>query len=151
MIRPLHNYGGYAAFVLAGWSCIEMLWLFRLLKRGPTSEIRAFGPRIFVLGVVGAALLAASVGVLVVSGTVASLALRQAQPVAEDSPQPLNPVARHIAQPAADGGDASVNEHTRQQTYFMGIAALLLAAATSQARKAAKTAREAVDQGKITK
>lgn len=140
MIRPLHALGGYAGFVLAGWAAVEMLWLFRLVRRAPTPELRAFAPRVLALGVIGGAVLAVSVGVLVVSGTMASTALRQAEPELTEGPEPLNPLARGVAQPGS--GDATVNEHTRQQTYFLGIAALLLAAATSQARKAAKLARE---------
>ncbi|MCL4731944.1 MAG: hypothetical protein KJ044_16110, partial [Planctomycetes bacterium] len=68
LIRPLHSFGGYAAFVLAGWAAIEMLGLFRLLRNAPTPELRAFAPRVLALGAIGGAVLAASVAVLVVSG-----------------------------------------------------------------------------------
>lgn len=141
-IRFLHTYGGYAAFVLAGWAGIEMFWLYRALRGSGKVEVRAFATRILVLGVIGGAVLTVTVGVLTVSGTAASVALRGSASPADEGPEPLNPMARSIADPSATG-DSLVNEHTRRQTYMVGIAALLLAAAASQARRAAKAAKEA--------
>ncbi|MBX3474174.1 MAG: hypothetical protein KF754_07305 [Planctomycetes bacterium] len=143
LVKLLHTFGGYVAFVLSGWAAIEMFVLARTLRRGTSPEVRQYGPRVLALGVAGGTVLAVMVGVLTVSGTAASMALRKAAPSVEERPEPLNPMARHIADPTAPE-DSLVNEHTRSQTYAVGIAALLLAAAASQARKARKAVAEAI-------
>lgn len=145
VIRALHSFGGYVGFVVCGWAAIEMFSLARLLRRGGTAALRIYAPRIGVLGVAGGAVLAVMVGVLTVSGTAASMALRKAAPPVEEKPEPLNPLSRHIAEPRGSD-DSLVNEHTRSQTYLVGIAALLLAAGASQARRARKAALEGAEQ-----
>ena len=131
LVAFIHGFGGYAAFVLAGWAAVEMFSLYRALRReGPL--LRAFSGRMLVLGVIGSVLLACSIGILTITGVKAAGFNRGYATTDIDELHARVPGADRFA---SAEGDEMVNWHTRELTYLLGAAALLVAAATSQVRK----------------
>lgn len=150
-LRPaigfVHSFGGYAAFVLAGWAAVEMFSLSRALRKAEIAEQRQAANRILFLGVIGSALLACSIGILAVTGVKAAGLNRAITGKPSDQMTPMVPGADRFVAPE---GDEMVNWHTRELTYLLGAAALLVAAATSQVRKVRQAGRENA-QGVSTK
>lgn len=137
LIRFLHTYGGYAAFVLAGWTAIEMFALWRLLRGQTSAESRQAATWVMGLGVIGGAALAGAVALLTVSGIAAAGFLQQSKLAPGEEAAQENP-ALPGARPAGEKGAEFVEWHTRELTYVVAAAALMLAGAASQARKVAQ-------------
>jgi hypothetical protein len=138
LIGFLHGFGGYAAFILAGWAGVEMYSLSRALRKAALPEQRQAANRILFLGTVGSALLACSIGILAVTGVkAAGLNRAGAEP---DAMSARVPGADRFVAPE---GDEMVNWHTRELTYMLGASALLVAAATSQVRKVRQAGKAA--------
>ncbi len=137
LIRFLHTYGGYAAFVLAGWTAVEMFGLWRVLRAQATAESRQASTWVMGLGVVGGAALAGAIGLLTVSGIAAAGFLQQSKLAPGESAAQENP-ALPGARGTPDKGAQFVEWHTRELTYVVAAAALMLAGAASQARKIAR-------------
>lgn len=131
LINLVHELGGYAAFVFAGWAGVEMFALARMLRRSDQPALRAAASRVMLPGVSGAVLLACSIALLTFTGVKAAGFNHSQQPLA------ATPTAPGSEKFTSAEGDELVNWHTRELTYILALGALLLAAGASQARKAA--------------
>jgi hypothetical protein len=138
-VNFIHSFGGYAAFILAGWTGVEMFSLSRALRQASMPEQRQAANRILFLGTLGSAVLACSIGILAVTGVKAAGLNRQLMGEPKDEMRPVVPGADRFVAPE---GDQMVNWHTRELTYLLGAAALLVAGATSQVRKVRQASKE---------
>ncbi|MCC6464889.1 MAG: hypothetical protein IT463_06060 [Planctomycetes bacterium] len=139
LIRALHTYGGYVAVLLCGWSALELLAFAKALKG--TRWVR-MSLLIHLTTVVGVLLMIISVLALTVTGVSAAGFLHrelEPGPGVAGREAPAVPLPSAVAE---QGTERSVEWHTRELNYLLGLGALLTAAAVAAARSITAEARK---------
>lgn len=139
-IRLLHAWGGYVGILLSGWAGLEVFSYGRLLKRTGDSGWRRTGRMLGPLGLFGAAVLIASLLLLIPSG-VAAQGYLKVEAAATETPAPVG-LQRPSHNEATEGDSRLVEWHTRELNYLMALGAILLVFAAASIRRVSIEARE---------
>jgi hypothetical protein len=138
LIHFIHEWGGYAGIILAGWAGLEVFSFTRVLRRTDKPEWRTSARRLAPLAIAGSLLLITALLLLIPSGVAAKTFLANDVPaVVNHTPNPerLQPRIPTAVEMDDGGAGGQVDWHTKQLNYLLAIGAILLLFAVSSTRR----------------
>jgi hypothetical protein len=144
-IAFIHEWGGYAGILLAGWAALEVFAFARRIRRGDNADWRRAGRWMAPAGILGGTVIIAALVLLLASGVAASgfvdhISTRHKDDLAGIDRSTGLIDARKVLQGYEDSQMAEW--HVREMNYVLAFGALILVAAAASIRRVSLEAKK---------